>query len=397
MEASFEALIIQSDKSLDVEKLQKKLGGVIKILKIIDVVKKREQDSINFCLQNYFKPSKLKTDYLKNSSGKIQFGISVYLLDPTIRAFGEPKRLGMYIKRGLQDAGTSLRLVLPEYNSLSLASVSVTHNLLLQKGAEICIVAGNTKVYVGKTLTVQDFEDYGRRDYQRPIRDEQRGMMPPKVAQSMLNLVGCKATDTILDPFCGIGTFIQEGALQDYKMIGTDIDKQAIAGSEKNLEWFGNRYKIPKGKYHLDISDARSVSKFITHLKEIKAINKVNAVVTEGTLGPMYSKFPKVEEIDANFKFLAGLYKSCFEDFSNFLLKGSKIVMCLPAYKKGQNEYMMLPSLDFATSNGYNTVSVIPEKYAKNMAFLRVSPRGTVIYDRKDQIVAREIIIFEKQ
>jgi tRNA G10 N-methylase Trm11 len=302
VESSYEALIVDSDKALDVDRLQRQLGGIIKILKILDVVKKRDQDSINFALQNYFKPSKLKTDFLKGTTGKIQFGISIYLLDPTIRAFGEPKRLGMFIKRGMQDGGASIRLVLPEFNALTLASVVVTHNQLLQKGAEICIVAGVDKVYVGKTLTVQDFEDYGRRDYQRPVRDDQRGMIPPKVAQSMLNLCGVKTgTSTLLDPFCGIGTFVQEGALLGYRMVGTDVDKLAIAGSEKNLEWFRNRYKIPKGKYHLEVSDARSVSDFIAHLKQIKAITTVDAIVTEGTLGPIYGKLPSPVEMTKNF------------------------------------------------------------------------------------------------
>ena len=64
LDVSPEILIIETASSLDVEKLQKQLGGTVKILKIIDIVKKREQDSINFALQNYFKPSKLKTDFL---------------------------------------------------------------------------------------------------------------------------------------------------------------------------------------------------------------------------------------------------------------------------------------------------------------------------------------------
>ncbi len=397
VDVSFEALIIESDKALDVERLQKRMGGVIKIVKIIDAVKKREQDSINFALQNYFKPSKLKTDFLKGASGKIQFGISIYLLNPAVKAFGEPKRLGMFIKRAMQDSGSSIRLSVPEYNSLALASVAVTHNQLITKGAEIVVFAGIDRVYVGKTLVVQDFEDYGRRDYQRPVRDDLRGMIPPKVAQSMLNLTGAKAGDTLLDPFCGIGTFVQEGALLDYRMIGTDIDKPAISGSEKNLEWFRNRYKIPKGKYHLETTDARSVSEFIAHLKQIKAITKVNAIVTEGTLGPMYSQFPSSNEIDKNFKDLQSLYSACFVDFAKFLEDKGKIVMCIPAYRKGQNEYVLLPNLDFATANGYNIVSVIKPEFVSHMPFLRLSPRGSVIYDRKDQIVAREILIFEKQ
>src|SRR3989344_9213999 len=235
LESSKEVLIIESQKPLLVQPLQKRLGGVIKILKIIDSLEKRKQDSVNFAVKNYFKPSLLKKEFFKEYKGKKQFGVSVYVLDDELVAqpsyshhrdnnrgrdesqsaegkrkpvtqtvWGEPKRVGMMIKKTLTESGLSVRVALPEFNSLSLASVVVTKNLLLEKGAEICLIAGKEKVYTAKTIVVQDFEDYGRRDYQRPVRDEQQCMIPPKVAQIMLNLSGCKQNESVLDPFCGI-------------------------------------------------------------------------------------------------------------------------------------------------------------------------------------------------
>jgi tRNA G10 N-methylase Trm11 len=384
IDVSPEVMVVETSETLDVQKLQRDLGGTIKILKIIDVIKKRDQDSVNFALQNYFKPGKLKKDFLKDYKGKIQFGLSVYLLNMQIPAFGEPKRLGMFIKRAMQDSGASIRLVLPEFNSLALASVVVTKNLLLSKGAEICVLAGVDRVYTAKTLAVQDFEDYGRRDYQRPVRDEKQGMVPPKVAQIMLNFAQVKSNDTLLDPLCGIGTLVQEGVLLGYRMLGTDINPAAIKGSEKNLEWFRNRYKIPKGKYHLEISDVRQVSVLVENLAKIGAFKNISGVVTEGYLGPMYGKYPAPEEIAANFKQLEELYTSAFKEFSKFLSKGSKIVICLPAYKKNPVEYEKFPSLDFITSLGYNLMDLIPSNLASSMPFLKLTERKTAIYDRKD-------------
>lgn len=395
LDSSLEIVVIESSQSLPIEKLQRELGGVVKILKVIDSVPKREQDSVNFALQNYFKPSKIKSDFLKNYSGKIQFGVSVYLLDMEIKAFGEPKRIGMFIKRGLQDSGQGIRLVLPEFNALALASVAVTKNLLLQKGAEICVIAGRNKVYTAKTLSVQDFEDYGRRDYQRPIRDELQGMLPPKVAQSMLNLSGAKPGQILLDPFCGIGTIVQEGVLLGFRMLGTDINPRAISGSEKNLEWFRNRYKISKGKYHVETADAREVSILVENLAQVGAMQEVSGIVSEGYLGPMYSQFPKPEEIEKNFTELEELYKASFQEFLKIIPSGGRVVLCIPAYKKSAN-YALFPNLDFITSLGYNLVSAISPNLAAKFSFLKLTPRGTVIYDRKDQIVAREIVIFEK-
>lgn len=395
VDLSHEVLIVETEQPLEVQKIQQELGGIIKILKVLDEVPKKETDYINFALQHYFKPSKLKRDFLQNVKGKIQFGISVYLLDPEIKAFSEPKRLGMFIKRAMQDGGSSIRLVLPQFNSLTLASVAVKHNNLLTKGAEICVLAAPTKLYVAKTLTVQDFEDYGRRDYQRPVRDDKQGMIPPKVAQMMINLAGAEPGSTLLDPFCGIGTIVQEGVLQGYKMLGTDINPIAIAGSEKNLEWFRNRYKIPKGKYHVEVSDVAQVSKIVANLAKIGAFKQVNGVVTEGYLGPMYSEFPSPADIKANFAELTELYTKAFKDYVKFLSTGDKVVMCLPSYKKGDT-YTRLENLDFIKDIGYNLVDLIPNNLAASLPFLKLTDRGTAIYDRKDQIVAREIIIFER-
>lgn len=395
IDCSPEVLILEVSDQLDVQKIQRDLGGVVKILKIIDTKTKRPDDSINFALQHYFKPSKLKTDFLKNYKGKIQFGVSVYLLDSDVKAFGEPKRLGMFIKRAMQDSGSSIRLVLPEFNSLTLASVVVTKNLLLEKGAEICIIAGNTDVYIAKTLVVQDFEDYGRRDYQRPVRDDKQGMIPPKVAQIMLNFAEVKQNETMLDPFCGIGTIVQEGVLLGFRMLGSDINPGAISGSEKNLEWFRNRYKIAKGKFHAESSDAKEVSKLVENLKKIGAFPGISAIVTEGYLGPMYTKFPTQPEIEKNFKELEALYTDCFQDWLKFLSSKARVVLCLPSYKNSKG-YTGFPNLDFITKLGYNTVDLIPSILADSMPFLRLTDRKTAIYDRKDQIVAREIVIFEK-
>ena len=119
VDVSLEVIVIETEQELDFRKIQKELGGVVKILKVVDEVTKKDTDYINFALQNYFKPSKLKKDFLGTGKGKIQFGVSVYLLDPEINAFSEPKRLGMFIKRAMQDSGFSIRLVLPQFNSLT--------------------------------------------------------------------------------------------------------------------------------------------------------------------------------------------------------------------------------------------------------------------------------------
>jgi len=81
----------------------------------------------------------------------------------------------------------SVRLVLPEFNSLSLASVVVTKNLPPAERREICVFGAKDQNFVAKTLTVQDSR-LRRAITSAPVRDEKQGMIPPQVAQIMLNL-----------------------------------------------------------------------------------------------------------------------------------------------------------------------------------------------------------------
>src|SRR6185369_322411 len=128
---------------------------------------------------------------------------------------------------------------------------------------------------------------------------------------------GCKAGETVLDPFCGIGTIVQEGLLLGFRMLGSDINKFAIKGSETNLEWFRNRYKIAPGKYSVEVADATSFAHLL-------ASQKIAGIVTEGTLGPVYGQYPKPGEIEKNFANLQTLYTKAFGEFSKLLPSGGR-------------------------------------------------------------------------
>lgn len=385
-----EVVVIETDKAIDAQALQPRLGGIIKIIRLFDTFKKKGKEYPSQVLESYFTFKRIKSEYFTEYTGKRQFGVSIYSLDPTIRFREESARIAFFIKKVLQEQAQSVRAVIPQFPSQALSSVLVNENQLMQKGAEIVVISGTQRMFIGKTLSVQNYEDYGRRDYQRPARDEKSGMIPPKVAQSMINLAGdLKSLEYILDPFCGCGTILQEATLLGYKAAGSDIDQKAVANSEKNLEWFRNRYHVSPGRYKLFTSDATEISAQLTGLK-------IEAIVTEGTLGPLYFKQPKKPEMTENFKTLSKLYHQVFKEFKKILPAGRRIVMCLPAYKTGF-DYEYMPDVDFAHEFGYTILDPLPSGLAEKYKFLRVTPRKSVVYDRKDQIVAREIIIFGNQ
>ena len=300
--------------------------------------------------------------------------------------------MGFAIKQILTAAGYSVRLVLPQMGGLALPSVVVTNEHLLEKGAEMAFLVGQERVYLAKTLIVQNFEDYGRRDYQRPARDMNVGMLPPKVAQVMINLAQLPMGTTnlkhaVLDPFVGAGTVIQEALIMGYKGIGSDISPKSIENAEKNLEWIKNRYKLPPGRFELMVTDAK-------HLAENLPKLEIDAVVTEATLGPAYSTVPKQDVIDKNFKELGDIYTGTFKSLRQILPAGKKVVIAIPAYRTAAG-YQYFPGVDNLLKLGYDVVTPLPEIVTEKYGFLQVTPRQTIIYDRKEQFVSREIFIFK--
>lgn len=178
---------------------------------------------------------------------------------------------------------TGQRYVLPKNGEKQLSSVVVAK----QKLTEIVIGDG----WLGKTVAVQDFEDWGRRDYGRPQIEAHLGMLPPKVARMMINISQGK---TILDPFCGVGTILMEGCELGLNMIGTDIDSRQVARTKENLKSFEMQAKVY-------VADARKVTE------------SVDAIVTETDLGPRSD--------------LETLYLECFQHWKKYT---QKVVIALP-------------------------------------------------------------------
>lgn len=390
-----EVLIIETETELDSLKLQKQLGGTIKIMSVFDSLGRKKTFGPSAVFWDYFDIKILKEKFLRsNPPGKVNIGISLYPLAQRLPLRGEAKRIGLRIKEIMTGSGISTRIVFPQLDALALPSVVVSNERILEKGAEMDFLIGEERIYLGKTLTVQDFEDYGRRDYQRPVRDGKIGMLPPKVAQIMLNLAQIPATaranpkNAILDPFAGSGTVLQEAILMGFRSIGSDVSEKSVESAEKNLLWAKNRYKLPPGRFEIIKSDVGNLE---TNLPKLK----YEAIVTEGTLGPSYTETPTENAVRENFRGLEQIYLKAFKSFAKILPSGKRIVIALPAYRL-KDGYHFFEMVDKIHKLGYDTVDPLPEVLPQTFGFLDVTKRKSIIYDRKDQFVSREIFIFKQ-
>ena len=66
----------------------------------------------------------------------------------------------------------------------------------------------------------------------------------PRIARAMINLSNCNENDILLDPFCGTGGILIEGADMNLNVVGIDLKRKMIEYSRGNLEHYGLKGKV---------------------------------------------------------------------------------------------------------------------------------------------------------
>jgi len=297
--------------------------------------------------------------------GKIKLGVSVYDLPVSLKVL---QRSGLELKKAVKQAGRSVRVV--PNTGLELNSAQVIHNRLTSDvGCELLFIRDGSRTHLAQTLYVQDIDDYARRDFGRPKRDAFVGMLPPKLAQTMLNLAQVSPDGRVLDPFCGTGVVLQEAALMGASVYGTDISDRMIEYSQKNLEWL-------KTTYHIDFTDHCEVADATAATWQ----QPIDHVVCEAYLGQPMTELPAPEK-------LANIMAECNDITSKFLANlrpqlapNTRCCVAVPAWFDGR-AFRHLNIVDDLEKMGYNRIS-----------FKRATNKD-LIYHRENQVVARELLV----
>jgi len=349
-------LILDLDKELP-DKFIDRLGGCVKIGRLLG-----KQDHL-------WTAPELK-EVLSPTPPKFKLGISGIDLPPDYA-----KQTGFALKKLLREDEVKIKFVLAQGKGGQLNAAQIIFNKLnLAPNVELNIFSQEGVFYLAKTEQVQDIQAYERRDNGRPVRDAMVGMLPPRLAQMMLNLVPY-STDkpVVLDPFCGLGTVLQEGHLMGFEMIGSDSSERMIEASHKNMNWLA-----PADKFNTFQHDARKP--FPTNLNE-----RIDAVVTEPFLGdPISTTLPQREAL-ARLKMLSAIYADFFKNMQPMLKKDGYVMISLPALKvdrDGDDFILQSPAFIDAVENlGYSLV--------------QPGERGEWLYARPDALVGRELSLFK--
>lgn len=365
------------------------LGGTVKII-LLTGEHFSSLTSARKVLVREITPANLTKLYLTQTQQKVEFGFSVYPLSSQYSAKdlqGFLRTFGIDLRQQLRRQHIASRLVVS--TEAQLSSVVVAKNRLLARGAEIAVIFDDHYLALGKTIAVQDFEDYGLRDYGRPEADPKRGMLPPKLAQILINLADLKPANIVLDPFCGLGTILQEALLRGYKVIGTDASADTIKLAKKNLDWLLATYKIAPS----NILALRAVD--VHFLGRHFPASTADAIVSEGLLGPALSHAPGVNLRAKYFGQLGRLYLKAFEQYRRVLAPGGRVVTTLPYYISPDGQRDFLPVLDNIKQLGYTQISLFNPELEKLIKF-KPAARSTLLYERPKQIVGREVAVFGK-
>jgi tRNA G10 N-methylase Trm11 len=148
----------------------------------------------------------------------------------------------------------------------------------------------------------------------------------------MINLSGA-TKGILLDPFCGIGTILQEAALMGFAVYGVDIDADAIKSCLKNLDWFENEYKIKVNKKIIN-GDSRNLIKYFSE-------GSIDAIVAEPYLGPALIEKPDENEAKKILNDIQGFYENIIKSMLKVLKPGARIVVISPSFKM-DNYFMRL-------------------------------------------------------
>src|SRR3989344_5783631 len=264
-------------------------------------------------------------------------------------------------------------------------------------------------VWIGRTVFAQDVDAYSKRDMEKPARDTTVGLLPPKLAQILLNFGAWLAKPgsglrtsfgsaqdksdkgkptkseirnsksfTILDPFCGTGVIPMEALLRGWNVIASDIMQKAVNACDKNLEWLRKEESILKRDVTSTVFKHDAVKPF--DLKEMP-----DMIVTETSLGPPLTHRPTIKDAQKlkteNEKLQAGFLKNMAVCFP-----GVPVVCTWPVWYHSKGQIHLEKIWETLHDIGYH--ATLPPGIESD-----VEGRLSLVYRRPDQFVGREIVM----
>lgn len=270
------------------------------------------------------------------------------------------------------------------------AATILLHELELltgKHGCELVLLQDDEWQWVGRTVAAHDPNAYTKRDIGKPARDTRVGLLPPKLAQIMLNFgqwlalgheVKRKQTLTVLDPFCGSGVIPMEALLRGWEVLASDASLKSVNACERNVEWLRKEEKILKKDVASEIWKQDAVKPF-----ELKT--KPDVIVTETMLGEPLLKRPSQKDITSLRSAVEKIEAGFIENASK-TLAGVPMVCTFPVWMSATGPVFLEKIWGTIRDCGYETV--LPPGVSTDVAVHK-----SLLYRRPDQFVGRQITL----
>jgi len=395
---SREFFVINLEKSLGPAEMLH-LGGTIKIgdpktTVPTEAVKeafldknKQAQKQIEETIASSPIPKDMKPD-------KILFGVSLYFTDNTFSpmAMRMQRAIGSAVKDELKRQGKKSDFMgySSERKLAQLSHVEVLKKSLVENQAEVLFCIGKVQTWVATTVAVHNPFEFQKRDIQKPNQRVIFGM-PPRLARMMVNLSGCSEGKVLLDPFCGVGTILQEALLEKAAIVGMDKNAWCVKAAEENLQWLTSEYE-------LEGADFRVVQGEVDRLAEKVGLESVDCIVSEPDLGPALREIPTSPYAVKIIEKLETLFSDFIEEASRALKPGGRIVMVTPYFKTRSNEVVTMPIEDKLYGTSLKRVFAFTfDMFTKNIDVGRLVHSASLVEIDERHKVGREIHILQKE
>jgi tRNA G10 N-methylase Trm11 len=338
--------------------------------------------------------SGLVDEMLKAESEKTLFGVSVYCAEKALRPVSKviQRFIGSSIKRGLAGYGKKSKFMgfAKDRRLPQLSHIEVLKKNLVENKAEVLFCIGKEQTWISTTIAVHNPFEFQKRDIGKP---NQRKIfaMPPRLARIMVNLASCTPGKLLLDPFCGVGTILQEALLAKARVVGMDINPWCVKAAGENLEWLKREYSLTEAEFRVLQGDARKLAPKIGQ-------EAVDCVATEPDLGPALRHVPTTPYAVKIIEKLEPLYFGFVEEAFKVLRKNGNLVLVTPYIQTRSGNPVTMRIGEKAASVGFTRVCPFQKEiFAKNIvAQQNLTETASLVDAEERHKIGREIHIFRK-
>ena len=333
-------------------------------------------------------------DEMAKLTEKVFFGISVYCTEKTLRPLSWviQRFVGSAVKGELAGYGKKSKFMgfSKDRKFAQLSHVEVLKKNLVENKAEVLLCIGKEETWVATTVAVHNPFEFQKRDIYKP---NQRKIfaMPPRIARIMVNLSSCTPGKVLLDPFCGVGTILQEALLAGAKVVGVDVNPWCVKAANENLEWL-------KREYSLEGTEFRVLQGDVSRLAQKIGQETVDCIVTEPDLGPALRQVPTGPYALKIIQKLEPLYFGFVEEAHRVLKRDGRLVLVTPYINTRSGKSVTMPIGEKLENCGFKRVQPLTkEMFSEGAVGLEelVGVSSLVEVDERHKI-GREIHIYEK-